>query len=237
MRYRSHICSGIKKLNLVIITAFRRYPKLRRLRDLKKQLCNTHTHPPFHLSFNTTTTSPRSLTDLLSPYHFDVILLTPPKDYTWPEITAIPVRLLSADPSFVFIWIGKTDHDGLERGREALMKWGFRRCEEIIWVKSNKKRKMRGRGFGLDGLEEEVAVDGENGGDDQPKGLLVNQKEHCLMGIRGTVRRKTDNFFVHCNVGECHISTVIFSCTILNLDDAWSTCRYGCHRLRRGRER
>lgn len=35
-----------------------------------------------------------------------------------------------------------------------------------------------------------------------PTNLLVTQKEHCLVGIRGTVRRKTDGWFVHCNVGK-----------------------------------
>ena len=25
--------------------------------------------------------------------------------------------------------------------------------------------------------------------------------QHCLMGIRGTVRRSTDSWFVHCNIG------------------------------------
>ena len=31
--------------------------------------------------------------------------------------------------------------------------------------------------------------------------LLTRTKQHCLMGIRGTVRRSTDSWFVHCNVG------------------------------------
>lgn len=31
--------------------------------------------------------------------------------------------------------------------------------------------------------------------------LLTRTKQHCLIGIRGTVRRSTDSWFVHCNVG------------------------------------
>jgi hypothetical protein len=27
---------------------------------------------------------------------------------------------------------------GLEEGRLALRKWGFRRCEDIVWAKTNK---------------------------------------------------------------------------------------------------
>lgn len=30
--------------------------------------------------------------------------------------------------------------------------------------------------------------------------IFQNTKEHCLMGIRGTVRRATDGWFVHTNV-------------------------------------
>lgn len=31
-------------------------------------------------------------------------------------------------------------------------------------------------------------------------GVLTRTTEHCLMGIRGTVRRSTDGWFVHCNI-------------------------------------
>lgn len=34
----------------------------------------------------------------------------------------------------------------------------------------------------------------------QPTSLFTPTIEHCLMGIRGTVRRSTDSFLVHCNV-------------------------------------
>jgi N6-adenosine-specific RNA methylase IME4 len=30
--------------------------------------------------------------------------------------------------------------------------------------------------------------------------VLQHSKEHCLMGIKGTVRRSTDGHFIHCNV-------------------------------------
>ncbi|CAI5977982.1 unnamed protein product, partial [Closterium sp. NIES-64] len=38
-------------------------------------------------------------------------------------------------PSFVFLWVG--DAEGLEYGRMCLKKWGFRRCEDICWEKTN----------------------------------------------------------------------------------------------------
>lgn len=52
--------------------------------------------------------------------------------------------------------------------------------------------------------------------------LLVRTKQHCLMGIRGTVRRSTDSWFVHCNVG---MYTLGPSTALPHHFDAF---RYGC---------
>ena len=70
---------------------------------------------------------------------FDVILIDPPfnSSFTWDDLQDLPVPQLAADPSFVFLWVGSGAGEGLERGREVLAKWGFRRCEDIVWVKTN----------------------------------------------------------------------------------------------------
>ena len=62
------------------------------------------------------------------------------------ELTPAPA--LAADPSFVLMWVGSGAGEGLERGREVLAKWGFRRCEDIVWVKTNKSTN-RGPGVRL----------------------------------------------------------------------------------------
>lgn len=59
--------------------------------------------------------------------------------YTWEEIKAIDVGSISASRSFIFLWCGSAD--GLDKGRECLKKWGFRRCEDICWIKTNKRCK------------------------------------------------------------------------------------------------
>lgn len=51
---------------------------------------------------------------------------------------------------------------------QCLSKWGYRRCEDICWIKTNKKKP------GHKNLE--------------PGALFQRTKEHCLMGIKGTVR-------------------------------------------------
>ena len=75
----------------------------------------------------------------LHPCKFDVILIDPQStEVPWEHLLELPIPALSADPSFVFLWVGHGSSDGLERGRELLAKWGFRRCEDIVWVKTNK---------------------------------------------------------------------------------------------------
>ncbi|KAF9463316.1 MT-A70-domain-containing protein [Collybia nuda] len=155
---------------------FEEYPKQQRLLNLKKASVNTHCLPPSYLSLADMST--------LQPSKFDVILLDPPfsSSFTWDHLQELPIPTLAGDPSFVFLWVGSGAGEGLERGREVLAKWGYRRCEDVVWVKTNK-------------------TSNKGPGTDPPTtSLLTRTKQHCLIGIRGTVRRSTDSWFVHCNV-------------------------------------
>lgn len=81
----------------------------------------------------------------LGQTRFDSVVITPPASMAWDEIAALPIRQLTAEPAFVYLWVGEGGEGGLERGREALARWGFRRCEEIVWVRTNKAA-VRGPG-------------------------------------------------------------------------------------------
>ncbi|KAG9311085.1 MT-A70-domain-containing protein [Chiua virens] len=155
---------------------FEEYPKQQRLLNLKKESVDTHAAPSCYL--------PLHQFPSLHPLKFDVILLDPPfsSSFGWDELQEFPVPSLAADPSFVFMWVGSGAGEGLERGREVLAKWGYRRCEDVVWVKTN-LHSNRGPGT-----------------DPPTTSLLTRTKQHCLMGIKGTVRRSTDSWFVHCNV-------------------------------------
>ncbi|KAF5381922.1 hypothetical protein D9757_007561 [Collybiopsis confluens] len=155
---------------------FEEYPKQQRLLNLKKASVTDYSLPPFYLPFAELST--------LNPCKFDVILLDPPfsSTFTWDHLQELPIPALAADPSFVFLWVGSGAGGGLERGREILAKWGYRRCEDVVWVKTNH-------------------TSNKGPGTDPPTtSLLTRTKQHCLIGIRGTVRRSTDSWFVHCNV-------------------------------------
>ncbi|GLB44617.1 putative MT-A70-like family protein [Lyophyllum shimeji] len=155
---------------------FEEYPKQQRLLNLKKASVSNTSLPPSYLPYS----------ELLSlqPCKFDVILLDPPfsSSFTWDHLQDLPIPNFASDPSFVFLWVGSGAGEGLERGREVLAKWGYRRCEDVVWVKTNK-------------------TSNKGPGTDPPTtSLLTRTKQHCLIGIRGTVRRSTDSWFVHCNV-------------------------------------
>ncbi|TIB05228.1 hypothetical protein E3P96_01291 [Wallemia ichthyophaga] len=192
-----------------IINAYREgrfdeYPRLKHLLALKGELVEKHSYPPTYLPFNLVDAIPSSphehsrLFDVINlGSKFDVICIDPPlagsqsaqvqgSQWTWDALATLPIRQLSADPSFVFVWVGSGGDDGLEKGRELLARWGYRRAEDVIWVETT--------------ADEEDANDDEVFEDKTSDTLFKRTKQHCLMGIRGTVRRASDSHFVNCNI-------------------------------------
>ncbi|GAA5895443.1 hypothetical protein JCM6882_006253 [Rhodosporidiobolus microsporus] len=212
--------------NTAVETRFAEYPKLGQLLGHKHALLSSphHSIPPtyFNLSSlaplppnpisSSSTPAPtsgissltppsdmqRALTTL-HPSRFDSILLTPPAHTSFEELAALDLGREAATPGFVWLWVGSGQTGagagegkegagknvgggvGLEKGRELLSLWGYRRCEDIVWLKTNKR-------------------DPEGDLTRDPSPLFTSTIEHCLMGIRGTVRRSTDSNIVHCNV-------------------------------------
>ncbi len=58
--------------------------------------------------------------------------------WTVEEIEKLNIGSVVASPCFLFLWTGDGG-EGLEMGRRLLTKWGFRRAEDIVWVKTNKE--------------------------------------------------------------------------------------------------
>lgn len=166
---------------------FEEYPKLKELIRLKDELIRETATPPMYLKCDLETFDFRSIKS-----KFDVILVEPPleeyqrtcgvahtKFWSCEEIMRLEIEEVAASRSFLFLWCGSSD--GLDLGRQCLRKWGFRRCEDICWIKTNIKNPVH-----LKNLE--------------PRAVFQRTKEHCLMGIKGTVRRSTDWDFIHANI-------------------------------------
>lgn len=168
---------------------FVEYPKLRELIQLKDNLIKESATPPMYLQANL-----KQLTSsMFGGTKFDVILIEPPleeyyarsgglnerKFWSWDEILALDIGELAAHRSFVFLWCGSSE--GLDMGRNCLRKWGFRRCEDICWIRTNIENPGHSKIL-------------------EPKSVFQRTKDHCLVGIKGTVRRSTDGDFIHANV-------------------------------------
>ncbi|XP_023304760.2 N6-adenosine-methyltransferase non-catalytic subunit [Lucilia cuprina] len=172
---------------------FEEYPKLRELIRLKDKLIQDTASAPMYLKADLKHLDIKTLGT-----KFDVILIEPPLEeyaraapsvatvggaprvfWNWDEILNLDVGEIAAHRSFVFLWCGSSE--GLDMGRNCLKKWGFRRCEDICWIRTNINKPGHSKQL-------------------EPKAVFQRTKEHCLMGIKGTVRRSTDGDFIHANV-------------------------------------
>lgn len=137
--------------------------------------------------------------DLSSLGKFDVILIDPPlpeyhrrvsgivpdsqleklSPWSFEELANLRVETLADQCCFLFLWVGSSE--GLDKGRALLKKWNFRRCEDIVWIKTNKHNFNR-----------KFVNDKDT--------LIHHTKEHCLVGIKGAVKRGTDGHFIHANI-------------------------------------
>ena len=114
---------------------------------------------------------------------FDVVyVLPPPLEWIPEDVERLALGSAAGSPSFLFLWSGSSCTE-IERGRALLRGWGFRRAEDICWIKVGRDTQRR--------EQHQKQCEGE---------LLVHTVEHCLVGIKGTVLRDVDKHFVDANV-------------------------------------
>ena len=168
------------------------YPKLNELIKLKNEVLKKRATPAMWLKCDLKTF------DLSTLGKFDVILIDPPlpeyyrraksfgvdlapfEPWTFDEIQNLRVDLIADNCCFLFLWVGSSE--GLDKGRDLLKNWNFRRCEDIVWIKTNKLNFTK-----MTNLENE-------------DNLLQHTKEHCLVGIKGAIKRGIDSHFIHANI-------------------------------------
>jgi len=174
------------------------YPKIERLIKLKDDILAKRATPGMSLKCDL---KHFDLTGLGTK--FDVILIDPPwEEYnarvagmyvpdedlaTWTleELKTLKIGEIADAQSFLFLWCGETH---LEHGRELLKKWGFRRIEDVCWVKTNRQAKLDAKGA----VKQQSVMYGDTS-------IIQRTKEHCLVGVKGTVKRSIDTHFIHAN--------------------------------------
>lgn len=173
------------------------YPKIERLIKLKDEIISKRATPGMSLKCDLKTFDLSTLGT-----KFDVVLLDPPwEEYrervagmyvpeedlsTWSieELRQLKIGECTEPQSFCFLWCGEQH---LEHARELFKRWGFRRVEDICWVKTNREAKLEGGK-----VKQQTIMYGETS-------MLQRTKEHCLVGVKGTLKRSIDTHFLHAN--------------------------------------
>ena len=131
---------------------------------------------------------------------FDVLMCDPPWDIHMSlpygtlkdkEMKALRIDILQ-DDGLIFLWVtGRA----MELARECLAQWGYKRVEELIWVKTNQLQR--------------IIRTGRTGH------WLNHSKEHCLIGLKGNpkINRNVDCDVIVSEV--CFISYFYFICVFL----------------------
>lgn len=165
------------------------YPKLQKLRQLKRKQVLDHATRPYGCRV-----APDRIIPTLNRWinihklQFDVIMIGALADnqFIYPILSQLPLHRLCAKPGFLFIWA--TTHKIQELSKLLNSdSWGkkFRRSEELVFVPINKDSPYNQT------TEFEL---------NSKVPLFERQQWHCWMCITGTVRRSSDNHLIHCNV-------------------------------------
>lgn len=213
---QTYVDTGLRPQNFIrdidMDSRYAEYVKLSQLITLKDKILRARATPAMSLRCDIKRMDLRELGT-----KFDVVLIDPPwKEYhdrvgglyipnenlapwTYEEIEALKISEITESQSFLFLWCGETH---LEDGRALFKKWGFRRIEDICWVKTNRSAKQ------ADGTADKVLTATMV----EDTSFLGRSKEHCLMGIRGTVKRSEDFHLIHANVDTDVIIHEEFHC-------------------------
>lgn len=192
---------------------FEGFPKMKQLLEYKNAVNSKRAHPSMHMSLDYTSS------DLTKLGKFDVIYMDLPLDEYYEQLSLdgcesvnysikqklrpqgvqdidelienLPIKQISESQAFLFMWVGSGQY--LEKGRELLKKWGYRRCEDIVWLKTCADPS--------DGsIIDHYVPNNDELVYDQPDRVCKRVKQHCLVGIKGTVRRVDDTHFIHTNI-------------------------------------
>ncbi|VVT47033.1 uncharacterized protein SAPINGB_P001510 [Magnusiomyces paraingens] len=156
------------------------YPRLQRLHELKATHTLHHACTPYCASMPVpdmpSTLQKWAAHDGLI---FDVVMVGGCYPYapSLSTLASLPIPQLTPRPSIALIWVPGY---GLDTARQALEAWGFRRSEDIVFM-------CRSR--------ESVYYPPQHEDD-----IIEKSTWHCLLGLKGTLRRSEDTDLINCNV-------------------------------------
>jgi len=149
---QTYVDTGLRPQNFIrdieMESRYSEYVKLSKLIQLKDTILRARATPAMSLRCDIKRMDLQELGT-----KFDVVLIDPPwREYhdrvgglyipnenlapwTYDEIADLKIPEITETQSFIFLWVGETH---LEDGRALFKHWGFRRIEDICWVKTNR---------------------------------------------------------------------------------------------------
>lgn len=156
------------------------YPRLQKLHELKAQLVLEKACDPYCSKMPVQAMS-KQLTSWanIDNLKFDVVLVGGCYQYalSLEILLSLPVAELTPRPSLLFLWVPS---HGLDAARKALEIWGFRRSEDITFMTRGSDSKFFPP--------------------QDPEDCVLKSSWHCLLGLKGTLRRSEDFDLINCNV-------------------------------------
>jgi N6-adenosine-specific RNA methylase IME4 len=158
------------------------YPKLQQLHQLKKAHNNKFACKPFGSRIKPEDMPNRMDTWASEGINFDVVMINGCLDNvpTYETLISLPVQKITPRPSILLLWV---PGPALEKGRKALEHWGFRRSEDIVYFVTDTNSIHFPKGLAASAND-----------------CVVKSSWHCLMGLKGTLRRSEDSDLINCNV-------------------------------------
>ncbi|ODQ63083.1 hypothetical protein NADFUDRAFT_53731 [Nadsonia fulvescens var. elongata DSM 6958] len=167
------------------------YPKLKELHSLKAQQVQAYANPPYSIKCPSGSAMNERLLSLLqrNGVQFDVVLVSAEGGMDRKLLLDLPIAKITPRPSLCFAWVPGSE-GWLESAREMLEKWGFRRSEDIVYIPSSENDAY---------YPQTETYNIFNYGNDERE-IFQQSTWHCLMGLKGTLRRNQDSDLIHCNV-------------------------------------
>ncbi|KAA8914784.1 hypothetical protein TRICI_002818 [Trichomonascus ciferrii] len=160
------------------------YPKLQRLHELKQTHNRKHAGKAFGRRV-----APEDMAEELFKWtnqsgnlNFDVVMVNGCLD-NYPDydtLVNLPIQKITPRPSILLLWV---PGPALELGRAVLEHWGFRRSEDIVYFVTDRQ-----------------SLHFPQGPAKSPKDAITKSTWHCLMGLKGTLRRSEDSDLINCNI-------------------------------------
>lgn len=165
-----------------IKSPFQGYPRLEKLHHLKQHHHDSNSFPPICLRVPEDKIS-RMLSDIAdTEAKFDVIMVHGCYESFSPNhIASLCIPRLAARPGLLFLWVPS---HRIAEGRKILESWGYRHGEDITYH----------------ALSEESPHCPGKFSWGRTNTVLRPTTWHCLMGLRGTLRRSTDTHLINCNI-------------------------------------